>query len=502
VQGQSKSGAGVFGASETGQGVTGESTSGVGVFGVSEPKPGVQGESTSGPGVFGHSETGQGVTGESTSGVGVFGVSETKSGVIGRGTPAGWFQGKLKVDDVPAAPNQERFLVWDADNLVKYRALPASGGGFDGTLVDKPIYLINANGDTVFSVTTDGKSIHKGEETFLGGIRLTDENDGPGLLIEQRSIITFDENGRIVNILDPAGALFLKKVALQDTFEIQDANGNVTTQFLPDGTSLHKGDEMFEGDVILKGTGGKGIKLVDANGETLAGFGREDLETGQRIGVFGKAENPGDLAASFEGEVDVIGEITANSLHIVNTDGDSLVDFFADGTSRHKGLEKYQGGIQVVNSDGSVAVEMKPDANPSFQFGLTVEGNVRVNGMLQAESKQFRIDHPLDPENKYLHHTSVESPEMKNVYDGVINLDEKGEAWIELPEWFEALNKDFRYQLTCIGGFANVYIEEEIQNNRFKIAGGRPDLKVSWQVTGIRDDAFARANRNPVESMK
>lgn len=91
---------------------------------------------------------------------------------------------------------------------------------------------------------------------------------------------------------------------------------------------------------------------------------------------------------------------------------------------------------------------------------------------------------------------------MKNVYDGVISLNETGEVWVELPEWFEALNKDFRYQLTCIGGFANVYIKEEIQNNRFKISGGRPDLKVSWQVTGIRDDAFARANRNPVESMK
>jgi hypothetical protein len=50
--------------------------------------------------------------------------------------------------------------------------------------------------------------------------------------------------------------------------------------------------------------------------------------------------------------------------------------------------------------------------------------------------------------------------------------------------------KDFRYQLTCIGGSALVYISEEIKNNRFAIAGGKQGLKVSWQVTGIRKDPY------------
>ena len=91
---------------------------------------------------------------------------------------------------------------------------------------------------------------------------------------------------------------------------------------------------------------------------------------------------------------------------------------------------------------------------------------------------------------------------MKNVYDGVAVLDENGEASVELPEWFEALNKDFRYQLTCIGGFAQVYIAKEISENRFKVAGGFSGLKVSWQVTGIRQDAWANANRIKVEEEK
>jgi len=88
---------------------------------------------------------------------------------------------------------------------------------------------------------------------------------------------------------------------------------------------------------------------------------------------------------------------------------------------------------------------------------------------------------------------------MMNVYNGNIILNANGEAIVNLPEWFEALNRDFRYQLTCIGGFAEVYISEEISNNRFKIAGGKAGMKVSWQVTGIRQDAWADANRIQVE---
>ena len=129
-------------------------------------------------------------------------------------------------------------------------------------------------------------------------------------------------------------------------------------------------------------------------------------------------------------------------------------------------------------------------------------GPVRVTGYLTKSGGGFQIDHPLDPENKYLNHSFVESPEMKNIYDGVAVLDANGERWVELPDWFEALNKDFRYQLTCIGGFAQVYIAQEISDNRFKIAGGNPGMKVSWQVTGIRQDPWAEANRIPVEEDK
>ena len=125
-----------------------------------------------------------------------------------------------------------------------------------------------------------------------------------------------------------------------------------------------------------------------------------------------------------------------------------------------------------------------------------------VTGTLAKGAGTFKIDHPLDPANKYLSHSFVESPDMKNIYDGVTTLDDSGRAEIALPEYFEALNENFRYQLTCIGGHAPVYIEREISANTFIVAGGNPGMRVSWQVTGSRKDAFARTNPVIVEQDK
>ncbi len=95
---------------------------------------------------------------------------------------------------------------------------------------------------------------------------------------------------------------------------------------------------------------------------------------------------------------------------------------------------------------------------------------------------------------------------MKNLYDGVVTLDSYGEAVVELPEWFEALNQDFRYQLTCIGEYAPVYVAQKIERSRlrnsFKIAGGISGMEVSWQVTGVRCDRWAQANSMAVEEEK
>ncbi|HLV79894.1 MAG TPA: hypothetical protein VKT32_06405 [Chthonomonadaceae bacterium] len=129
-------------------------------------------------------------------------------------------------------------------------------------------------------------------------------------------------------------------------------------------------------------------------------------------------------------------------------------------------------------------------------------GNIYANS-ISASVKNFKIDHPLDPANKYLVHASIESDEMVNIYRGNALLDERGQAWVQLPGWCQALNKDFSYHLTPVGAPApNLYIAQEIANNCFQIAGGRPGMKVSWQVTGVRQDAYARAHPLEVEPKK
>jgi hypothetical protein len=134
---------------------------------------------------------------------------------------------------------------------------------------------------------------------------------------------------------------------------------------------------------------------------------------------------------------------------------------------------------------------------------LTVSGNMNVTGSVAKAGGSFLIDHPLDPENKFLYHSFVESPDMKNIYDGVVTTDADGYATITLPDYFEALNRDFRYQLTVIDEnndmevFLWAKVVKKISANQFTIRSSRGNLEVSWQITGIRHDAWAEKNRIP-----
>jgi len=158
-------------------------------------------------------------------------------------------------------------------------------------------------------------------------------------------------------------------------------------------------------------------------------------------------------------------------------------------------------GISASAFDGATAYGIYGHASSATtNYAGYFSGNAHVTGTLSKGGGSFKIDHPLDPENKYLQHSFVESPDMMNIYNGNVILDSRGEAEVELPEWFDALNRDFRYQLTAIGAPGpNLYIAEEIRGNRFRIAGGTSGMKVSWQVTGVRQDRWAEANRVQIE---
>ncbi len=238
-------------------------------------------------------------------------------------------------------------------------------------------------------------------------------------------------------------------------------------------------------------------QTMSTTGPAAGVFGNASGGDGFVYGVYGTTNSPGGVGVFGSSQVTgVFGDATATSGFAVGVQG---------WTASPQGVAGWfwtpnDSGYVLLGASGSnYAAVFWVDASGNGYFS----GNLNVSGQLTKGSGSFKIDDPLDPANKYLSHSFVESPEMMNVDNGVIRLDDKGEAWVTLPEYSEALNRDFRYQLTSVGAPGpDPYITEEVSHNRFKIAGGKPGGKVSWQVTGIRQDAYANAHRISQEEVK
>jgi hypothetical protein len=252
--------------------------------------------------------------------------------------------------------------------------------------------------------------------------------------------------------------------------------------------------------ICVYGTGA--ANAVGVRGYSASDHGVEG-ESSSSMGVWGKSSNSNGVYGESSGSTAVYGKSTstARGTSGVRGEGNVGVDGYAangygvqaisDGLSANTG---FSFGIGAFNLCDSCAADKK--------FAGYFSGNVAVTGTLSKGGGSFKIDHPTDPELKYLYHSFVESPDMMNIYNGNVTTDGRGLAVVELPEWFDALNRDFRYQLTVIGQFAQAIVAEEIAGNRFTIQTDRADVKVSWQVTGVRKDAWANANRIPVEQNK
>jgi hypothetical protein len=131
-------------------------------------------------------------------------------------------------------------------------------------------------------------------------------------------------------------------------------------------------------------------------------------------------------------------------------------------------------------------------------YGVYAGGNMGATG-----TKTFRIDHPLDPTNAYLLHYSAEGPEPQNIYNGIATLDQQGQAWVELPAYFEEINTKYRYQLTALdAAMPELHVGQRIHANRFQIAGGKAGMEVSWEIKALRNDRWVRTYGAPVEIAK
>src|SRR5829696_546873 len=263
--------------------------------------------------------------------------------------------------------------------------------------------------------------------------------------------------------------------------------------------------------VGVKGNSDSGVG-VDGSSTSRVGVRGFSSES---TGVFGHSAN--DNGNGVYGTVGDFGHSGPQGIGVAgdtfNTDGTGVQGrSFSSGNGVYGSspngvgvLAHTTSGIAVdgISESGTAVYGHRKDTYDPINAPNSVAGYFDGGIKVVNGPKAFQIDHPLDPQNKYLVHNAVESSEMKNVYDGVARLDKEGTAWVELPEWFEALNGDFRYQLTAVGGSApELHVAEEVSENRFKIAGGQEGMKVCWQVTGSRKDPWAAANPFEVEQEK
>lgn len=250
-----------------------------------------------------------------------------------------------------------------------------------------------------------------------------------------------------------------------------------------------------------------GISYASTNGLGVYGACNSGSSNGSgNAGVYGVGNNYGVYGTSAGGgSTGGIGGYFANTassggtaVYAVCNNGDGI--FASSGGSySNAGYFYYTGttGTALTAYCATAAKALQVIGNSLFS------GTASFSGYVTKSGGGFLVDHPQDPENKMLNHCFVESPEMKNVYDGTIVLDSKGEATVSLPSYFESANSDFRYQLTAIGAsMPNLFVSVEVSNNQFSISGGAPGKKVSWQVTGVRADKWALANHPGVEITK
>ncbi len=259
------------------------------------------------------------------------------------------------------------------------------------------------------------------------------------------------------------------------------------------------GDNAYGEAVVGRSDGDAGIAAVVGriNGD---GYGVRGFSTQNGIGVFGQSGMFGGygIAGKFENKnVSNISDVL-QAVNIAGGVGNAIYGL-QQGSSNSgvKGVSTGSNGTGIIgeanNGIYAYGIWGKSTSGKAGQFS----GDVSVIGTLSKSAGTFKIDHPLDPENKFLIHSFVESPDMMNIYNGNTTTDENGMATINLPSYFEAENIDYKYQLTVISEnqFVQTRISKKINNNQFTLMTDKPNIEVSWTVTGIRNDAYAIQHR-------
>jgi hypothetical protein len=110
-------------------------------------------------------------------------------------------------------------------------------------------------------------------------------------------------------------------------------------------------------------------------------------------------------------------------------------------------------------------------------------------------SKDFLISHPLNPEHKYLIHSTLEGPEIAVFYRGEAELA-AGKATVRLPDYFEALTRKENRTVLLTPKFdekatVSMLAASEVKDGKFTVSGiDKKNLsqKFYWEVKAVRAD--------------
>lgn len=295
----------------------------------------------------------------------------------------------------------------------------------------------------------------------------TDESDLLSMVSLGNSEIVIDSNGNSTN-RDFRISRHGTGLSGEELMRVQE-NGRVSIGgFAPGNTTLHVDGENRANAIIADSSLAGSVTLLArsyaATGNSVAGEFRSESNNG--TGVYAITESTSGITYGVRG-------ITES-------------------------MDAGAAGVRGEAPSGGSGYGVYGTAAGGAAFGVYSNGRLGSSG-----TKSFMIDHPLDPANKFLYHYSTESPEVLNSYSGTVTLGANGEAWVELPEYYMAINIDPRYQLTAIGAPAPMlHVASEIVDNEFRIAGGQAGMRVSWEVKAVRNDAFVAQLGAPIEREK
>ncbi len=259
-------------------------------------------------------------------------------------------------------------------------------------------------------------------------------------------------------------------------------------------------------------TSGRGVYgyATASSGTTYGVWGQNDSASGN--GVFGKATSASGPCTGgwFESDstigVGVLGLADATSGGTFGVQGVSnspsgrgvygLATALSGGAYGVEGVSDSPSGRGVYGhataSSGTIYGVLGEASTSAAGYAVFALGDMGATG-----TKPFRIDHPFDPENKYLLHYAAESPMPQNFYVGNVVTDANGYAWVELPDYFAEINTNFKYQLTVVDdadsdGFVIAKVSKKIRGNRFQIRTSAPNVEVSWEVKADRNDLYVQ----------